>query len=92
MSSNLHTYLAETSSKYDNLVQLSHLLQKVVDARSLDDINVMPLPLYLHRDDVIRLRDKLHDQKLRTKDDMLALIPREDEKRNIKTFELKHVP
>lgn len=48
------TYLGQTSSEHDNLIYLCHFCQKVVDTRSLDDINVVHLRFNLYRYNVIR--------------------------------------
>ena len=55
------TNLAETGRENNNLVDLPHLLQEVVDARALDDIDVMPVILDLHRHHVVRLLYRLFD-------------------------------
>lgn len=48
------TYLGQTSSEHDNLIYLCHFCQKVVDTRSLDDINVVHLRFNLYRYNIIR--------------------------------------
>lgn len=53
------TYLAKTRREYHNLIELTHLLQKVVDTRPFDDIHIVPLPFNLDRNHVIGLGDKL---------------------------------
>lgn len=53
------THLAQASGEDDDLVDLTHLLQKVVHSRALDDIDVVPLPFDFDRNDVVSLRDEL---------------------------------
>jgi hypothetical protein len=55
------TDLAQAGGKYHHLVDLAHLLQKVVDAWALDDVHVMPMVLDLHWHDVIRVLYGLQD-------------------------------
>ena len=52
-------YLAQAGREDDDLVDFTHLLQKVVYSWALDDIDVVPLPFNLHRHDVVRLGDEL---------------------------------
>lgn len=49
------TCLAQTRRKHDYLVQLSHLLQEIVYTRPLDHVYIMPLPLNLYGNNVVRL-------------------------------------
>lgn len=53
------THLAQAGGEDDDLVDFTHLLQKVVHARALDDIDVVPLPFDFDRNDVVSLRDEL---------------------------------
>lgn len=50
------TYLAQTSSKYDNFVYLPHLFEEIINAWSFDHIHIMPVILNLDRHNVVRLR------------------------------------
>jgi len=52
-------YLAQTRSKNHNLIQLSHLLEEIIDTRAFDNVNIMPVILNLYRDDIIRVLDRL---------------------------------
>ena len=52
-------YLAQTRSEDYNLIQFSHLLEEIVDARAFDHVNIMPMVLNLYRDDVVRMLDRL---------------------------------
>lgn len=53
------SHLAETCSEYNDLVDLAHLLQKVVDAGTLDHVHIVCLRLNLDRDNVIGRGDHL---------------------------------
>ena len=52
-------YLAQTRSKNYNLVQLSHLLEEIIDARAFDHVNIMPVVFNFYRDNVVRVLDRL---------------------------------
>lgn len=54
------TYLAQTCREDDDFVDFAHLLQEVVHAWSLDDVDVVPVVLNFNRHDVVCLRDGLH--------------------------------
>ena len=54
------TNLAQTSGKNNDFVNLAHLLEEVVHARSLDDIHVVPVVLNLNGDNVVRLLYRLY--------------------------------
>ena len=49
------TYFAKTSCENYNLIYFAHLLQKTINTRTLDHINVMPCVLNLHRYNIICL-------------------------------------
>ncbi len=49
----VEAYLAQARGEDDYFIQLAHLLQKVVHARSLNDIHIVPMILDFHRHDVI---------------------------------------
>lgn len=55
----MNAYFTQTRSEYYNLVNLSHLLQKVIDTRSLDHIDVVPVVLDFNRYDVVGLLYRL---------------------------------
>jgi hypothetical protein len=48
-------YLAETGRKDDNLIPLTHPLQKVVDTRALENMEMMPVVLDLDGNDKVSL-------------------------------------
>lgn len=48
-------HLAQTRRKNDNLVDLAHLLQEVVDTGALDHVHIMPIILDLDWDHVVGL-------------------------------------
>lgn len=50
------TYLREGCSKDDDLVDLAHFSEEVIDSRSFDDINVVRLRFNFDRDNVIGRR------------------------------------
>ena len=52
-------YLAQTRGEDYNLIQLSHLLEEIIDTRTFDHVNIMPVVLNLYRDDVVRMLDRL---------------------------------
>ena len=58
---NHRRYLAQTRSEYYNLVQLSHLLEEIIDARAFDHVNIMPMVLDLYRDYVVRVLNRLSE-------------------------------
>lgn len=53
------THLRQRSGEDDDLVDLAHPLQEVVDSRSLDNVDVVRLAFDLDRDDVVGLGDEL---------------------------------
>jgi hypothetical protein len=53
------SYLAETCGENDHLVNLPHLFQKVVDARSFENVEVVPVVFNLDRNNEICLLDSL---------------------------------
>lgn len=52
--------LAETGCEDDDFVDFAHLLQKVVNTRPLEDVEMMPVVLYLDWDNKVRLLYRLH--------------------------------
>jgi hypothetical protein len=50
------TYLGEGCSKDDDLVNLAHLSEEVIDSGSFDDINVVRLRFNLDGDNVVGRR------------------------------------
>jgi len=50
-----YPYLGDRSSENDDFIELAHPLHKLIHAWSLDNIDVMKLPLNLHRDSKICL-------------------------------------
>ena len=55
----LETYLTETGSEDNNLVDLSHLFEEIVHAGTLDNVHVMPVVFDFHRDDKVSMLDGL---------------------------------
>ena len=51
--------LAQTGSKDNNFVNLSHFLKKIVYARSFNDVDIMPMILDFDWDDIICLGYRL---------------------------------
>ena len=49
-------YLGEGCSKDDNLVDLAHFSEEVIDSRSFDDINVVRLRFNLDGDNIVGRR------------------------------------
>ena len=49
------THLAQAGGKYHHFVDLAHLLQKVVHAWALNNVNVVPMVFDFYRHDVIRV-------------------------------------
>ena len=49
------TYFAEASCENDNLIHFTHLLEEVIDPRSLEHMKVMPVIFNLNRDNKIGL-------------------------------------
>jgi len=47
------TYFRKRGSKDDDLVNLAHLCQEMIDAGTFNDINVVRLRFNLDRDDII---------------------------------------
>lgn len=56
---NTKTHLRKTSSKDDDLIELAHLLEEIIDAGALEDVEVVPVGLDLDGDDVVRGRHSL---------------------------------
>lgn len=56
---NARTDFRQGSGEDDDLVDFSHLFQKVVDPGAFDDIYVVGLRFDLNRDDVVGLGDHL---------------------------------
>ena len=54
------THFRDRSSKDDNFVELAYPLHELVDPRSLDNVNIMILPFYLHWNSEVRLMQNLH--------------------------------
>jgi hypothetical protein len=54
-------YLAEASSKNNNLIYFAHLFQEVVDPRSLKNVEMMPVILNFNWDDKIGLLYRLEN-------------------------------
>lgn len=52
-------YLAQTRGENYNLIQLSHLLEEIIDTRTFDHVNIMPMVLDLYRDDIVRVLNRL---------------------------------
>ena len=48
-------HLAQTGSKNDNLIYFAHLLEEIIHARTLYDINIMPVVFDFDRHDIISL-------------------------------------
>ena len=55
------TNLAQTRREDDDLVNLAHLLQEVINAWSLDNVDVMPVVLNFDGHDIVRLLNGLRD-------------------------------
>ena len=49
------TYHTQASRENYNLVNQSHFLQKVIDTRSFEHIEVMPVVIDFDRDNIVRL-------------------------------------
>ena len=49
------THLAQASSEYNYFIDLAHFLEEVIDPRSLDTVNIMPMIFDLDRYDVVCL-------------------------------------
>lgn len=58
----LHTYFGQAGGKDDDLVNLAHFLEKVVDAGTLEDVEVMPVIFNLHWNNEIGLLDGLRTE------------------------------
>lgn len=71
------THLRQRSGEDDDLVDLAHPLQKVVDSRSLDDVDVVRLAFDLDRDDVVGLGDELLTTERGVRQ-LLSLRPQEE--------------
>lgn len=54
------TNLAQTSSEHNDFVDLAHLLEEIVHTRSLDDVHIVPVVLYLNGNNVVRLLYRLY--------------------------------
>ena len=50
-------HLAQAGGEDHDLVDLAHFLEEGVDARTFDDVDVVPVVLDLDRDHVVRLLD-----------------------------------
>lgn len=62
----MHAYLAETGSEDNNFINFAHLLEEVVDAWSLDHVNVVPVILNFHGHYIVGLLNRLRkDQEMR---------------------------
>ena len=57
---NIGTNLAQTCCEHHHFVDLAHLLEEVVHARSLDDIHIVPVVFNLNGDNVVRLLYRLY--------------------------------
>lgn len=55
----IRTHLAETPREDYNLIHLTHLVQKVVNARPLNYMHIVPLLFDLDRNDVVGVGYKL---------------------------------
>ena len=53
--------LAQTRGKDDNLIDFAHLLQEVINAWSLDNIDIMPVVLNFDGHHIVRLLNGLRD-------------------------------
>lgn len=53
------TYFAQASSKHNNLVELAHFFQEVVNPGPLDNVHVVPMILNFNRNHVIGMLDRL---------------------------------
>jgi hypothetical protein len=49
-------YLAQACSEHDDFVKLSHALEKRVNTRAFDHIDVVPLPFDFDRHHIVGLR------------------------------------
>lgn len=56
------TNLAQTRGEYDDLENLTHLFQKVVNAWALDYVDIVPVILDFNRHNIVCLLNRL-DQK-----------------------------
>lgn len=59
----MKTYFAQTGCEYDHFVNLAHLLQELVNAWSLNDVDIVPVVLNLDRHDIICLLDRLNPKR-----------------------------
>jgi hypothetical protein len=51
-----HSYLAQACSEHDDFIKFSHALEKRVDTRAFDDVDVVPLPFDFDRHHIVGLR------------------------------------
>ena len=53
--------LAQTCRENDNLVELSHLFQEIVNTGPFQNVEVVPMIFDFHRDDEVGLLDRLQN-------------------------------
>lgn len=51
-----HSHLAQARSEYDDFIEFSHALEKRVNTRSFNHVDIVPLPFDFDRHHIVGLR------------------------------------